>query len=367
MIKKTLLLCFIGMLVCYGWSVTRAEPDQIASTDLSRTRFTAHLDTPVPATENLLYCATFQLAWNGLQDDVIGAEILLAGDPPAAASLNLQRTRRSDLHEDSYVAMAEKLTPEFLMRINRVLKEKFGENAPPEVKEMITPDTFFSYAYLFKNLMFPYPFESMEAPVVFKSGDRQSPVLAFGVKKFDVSRKEHRDMASQVEIFDYVDAEHFIVRLTGKPDTDEIILVRGIGGKTLLETVTGVIDGIDAGKPEALSRDDSLMIPKMDYNIKHDFMEFVGKRFKNPGWEAWYISKAMQWIRFRFDEKGALLKSEARISMRLTAMRPGPPPKQLVFDGPFLMMFKQKNTRLPYLVMWVGDPEILLTQETGKN
>ena len=70
MIRKYLLLCLIGMLGCYGWSVTMAEQDQIASTDLSRTRFTPHLDTPVPVTENLLYCATFQLAWNGLQDDV---------------------------------------------------------------------------------------------------------------------------------------------------------------------------------------------------------------------------------------------------------------------------------------------------------
>jgi len=70
------------------------------------------------------------------------------------------------------------------------------------------------------------------------------------------------------------------------------------------------------------------------------------------------IFKALQNIRFRLDEKGAELKSEAILRGGCAG---GPESKRImVFDRPFLLMLRMKGRPTPYFAMWVGHPEILV-------
>jgi len=59
-----------------------ASADQLESTLITPT-----LDEPIPRFHNVLWCASFQLAWNEARA-LIGEDIHLEKDPPLAASLN---------------------------------------------------------------------------------------------------------------------------------------------------------------------------------------------------------------------------------------------------------------------------------------
>ena len=50
---------------------------QTDSTRLRSTIITPHLEQKLFPGKNIIYCATFQLAWNELRDDIIGGDIRL--------------------------------------------------------------------------------------------------------------------------------------------------------------------------------------------------------------------------------------------------------------------------------------------------
>ena len=72
------------------------------------------------------------------------------------------------------------------------------------------------------------------------------------------------------------------------------------------------------------------------------------------------ISKAIQWIRFKLSEKGAILKSEARIVI----IPMNGEPRKLKFNKPFLIYLRQKDGEYPYFAMWLDNAELLIKEES---
>jgi hypothetical protein len=349
-------------------SLVDEEPKQIESTQLQGTIIAPYLEQDIPAGKNVLFCSTLQLAWNALEDEVIGEKILLEGEPSVVKALGKRLATRKDLSEDCYVAMAERLSEEFLQRLNRALKEKFGDQAPPEVKEAIPPGAprFLAYAYLFKNLEFLVPFELIPDELSFYSGDNalEGRAIAFGMEEYkDEGRQQ--EMARQVRAIQYLNGDQFLIEMESKSKDDRILLAKINPRETLLKTVEAVEQTARGGcstQPH-LKEGETLRIPALNFNVKHTFAELSGKRFVNKGKEDWAIDRAIQWTRFRLNQKGALLKSEARIYAQ--ACEPGPspnyvPPRRFVFDKPFLICLKQKGARYPYFAMWVGNTELMV-------
>lgn len=355
-----LFLCFSLLLVSENVSAQGIEPEQIASVKLKQIIITPHMEENISFGKNVLYCSTFQIAWNMLQNDIIKEDILLDGDPLMVRLLNKQLSTKSDISEECYVAMADKLTESFLQRINNALKEKFGDQASPEVKEHIIPELpqIFSYAYMHKSLQFTKKFESFER-LIFRSNEVETKVKAFGIERYSYEEK-HREMGKQVSVIDYTYEDDFIISLKSKSANDEIILAKVEPKETLLSTILAVSKRIKQSTPSSLREDDILQIPKFDFNLKHSFSELEEKYFKNKRWEEWYISKAIQWIRFKLSEKGAILKSEARIVM----IPMNGEPRKLIFNKPFLIYLRQKDGEYPYFAMWLDNAELLIKEES---
>jgi len=357
----------LALVICipafYAIVSSQEEPEQISSDQLKQTIITAHMEEKIESGNNLIYCSTFQIAWNMLQDSIVREEIKLSGNPLIAKMLNKQRSTARDLSEDCYVAMVGELTEEFLRRINDALKEKFGDQAPDEVKEPILPriPQIFSYAYLYKDLQFPLEFESLENPVHFHSQDTVTDVKAFGIEKLSDANKE---LGKQVQVIEYEREpgyasapKSFIIGLESKSENDQIILACVEPEANLLETIEMVSKKVEQAPPASLKPDETLQIPKLDFNVDHSFSELTSRNFLNEGWKGWFISKATQWIRFKLNEKGAVLKSEARI-----VMLKGPISRRFVFDKPFLIYLKQKDAEHPYFAMWVDNAELLMKE-----
>jgi hypothetical protein len=77
------------------------------------------------------------------------------------------------------------------------------------------------------------------------------------------------------------------------------------------------------------------------------------------------IIAALQTIRFRLDERGAMLKSEA--AMATKSQSSTQMPRAYIFDAPFLILLERRSSARPYLAVWVDNPELLLKRESEKH
>ncbi|MBI5804839.1 carboxypeptidase-like regulatory domain-containing protein [candidate division TA06 bacterium] len=129
------------------------ENIEITSDKLKDTYVTPHFYATISFDKNVLYCGSFQVAWNKLQNDVFKEPLLLLGNPLDAQQLNKMELTENDLDSNSYVSIAGILNNLLLNQVNSELKRKFGYNAP-FVSEAQDKDsrTILAYSFLYKNL-----------------------------------------------------------------------------------------------------------------------------------------------------------------------------------------------------------------------
>jgi len=100
------------------------------------------------------------------------------------------------------------------------------------------------------------------------------------------------------------------------------------------------------------------VVPVLNFELWKSYDELRDKIVTTPGpLQGTPIGIAMQTIRFRFDERGAILKSEAAIA-KAAEMMGGP--RQLIFDKPFLILLERRDAKQPYFALWVDNAELLV-------
>lgn len=322
----------------------------ISSEKLKSTLITAHMEENITNDKNLIFCNTFQLAWNELKQTVVKGDVFIENDPSMVKYLNKSLSSKNDLSKEFYVALAGMKKDDIIKKINNELKDKFDGEAPTVVENMQRDDDIFAYAFLLKDLQFNKVFENLKDTLFFNG----TKVQCFGIKDYEA---KNREMAEQVDVKDYISNSDFIIGLKAKNSTDEIILGEVEPKSNLMETYKNIEARIKSGSSAKLAYGDKLMIPKFDFNIKHSYEELLGKNIKNKGFEDYFIIKAMQETRFKLDEKGVKLRSEARIGASKSAPVQG---KQLIFNKPFIFYMKEKGAEYPYFMMWVDNSEIML-------
>ena len=332
-------------------------PKQIDSKNLKKTVIIANMEEPITGGRNLVYCSTFQLAWNELKDDIVKDDIKLQNEPPIVKLLNKSSVSKGDISDKSYVAMAGFGKDGIIGKINNALKSKFGNEAK-QVSMLLEKEDILAYAFLYKNLIFKSPYDELEYPIAFGDSDNRAEVKGFGIQK--ESSPNYSQIIRQVLIRNYVSNDDFIIQLISSSGDDEIILAKIAPEQTLFKTIEMIGNRLKNAKPEAFEEGDVLKIPKIDFNITHSYDELLGKLFRNKGFESYFATGAVQDIRFRLNEKGCLLKSEA--IMKVECIEPDPP-KYLVFDKPFLFYMKEKSGNYPYFVMWVDNAELMVKKD----
>lgn len=362
-IRVLFVMCLIALFMGGAVFAKDDSPKQVNSTSLKATAFTAALNAKITQDKNLIFCSTFQLAWDSLKGGIIKNKVQLSGNPPLAQELNKSLIPQKDISPESYLAMAGYKKEGIIGKINKGLKIKFGSEAPSlKESELIYPDDILAYAFLYKNLKFKKEFEGLTDPITFNDGKNSVKVKAFGIKKFEANDK-YAELAKQASIVYYKNDNDFVIKLNSTSPNDEIILAKIAPQATLGGTIDRaiILSGISLTKgwDGTIHSGDTLQIPKLDFDILHNYKDLEGKSVLNKGFEGYVISKALQSVRFRLNEKGALLKSEAKIVMTKSAMF-GEEHKNLIFDKPFLFCLKEKGAKYPYLAIWVDNAEILV-------
>jgi hypothetical protein len=326
--------------------------------DLRGTVVSPHLEVAL-GDRNVLWCGTFQLAWNEACGLAGGKLRFRDRAPDAVEVLNRKTFERGDLDDASFVALAGYVRDGMQGRIGRALQEKFAGRASPVLAafpEVGRPQDMVVYSYLFKNLEFPVAYERGQTPAVF---DGKS-IACFGMgPEYKPGREQ---MAQQTLIHDYVGRDDFVIELKSKSEGDRVILAKVKAGRTLAETVAAVAQRAGKG---AVSADpaDVLVVPKLNFDVTRRYGELEGLHLMAtaPGMaDDLTLARAAQNIRFQMDEKGVRLRSEAHMSFACSASYSPPPKHEMIFDKPFLIIMMRKGAMQPYFAMWVANPELLV-------
>lgn len=345
------IILFFGIRIYK--STLRAEAltmKELDDTDLKRTMVSPHMEQQLVSGSNTMYCSTFQLCWNELKSFMKG-DIELSGDPDIVPFLNKSLSTKEDLSEKSYVAEAGFVGDDLEAIINKQMDSKFQTPKHVDFKSY-SDDDIVAYAYLYKNLKFKEEFECFDEPMMFFEGNQSVKVKAFGIE--DYSSKK-ANLGKQVEIIDYKNDQDFILKLTTTSADDEIILALVEPQATLLETIEKVDDRIATGVHERLRKNDTLMIPKFSFNLTHEFRELQDKQLLNPGYTEYMVAEAIQDITFVLDERGAVLESSAKISLKKGIEES----RYLAFNKPFLLFMKEEGAEYPYFAIWIENTELM--------
>ena len=331
------------------------------ASDLQHTIVTPHLEAPVTQDQNILWCGSFQLAWNEAIS-LVKEDLHFDNDPAMVLILNKQSFTKQDLDAQSYVAVAGFVRDDVFGQIERQLQETFKGQATPQYipSPDLTPrpQDIVVYSYLFKNLEFPIPFERVDEPLVF--GTERVPCFGIGEKY----KPKHVDMLEQLAILDYQSEDDFVIELKTKSTLDRVILAKTQPQATLEALVAAVGMRATNVEPTQPRIGDILKVPKLNVDITRQYDELTGKRLlvTNPNVaQDLFVLSALQNVRFQFDEKGVRLRSESHIAFGCSAQpTPSPPKHIMVFDKPFLILLQRQEAKLPYFALWVGNPELLV-------
>jgi serine protease inhibitor len=110
---------------------------------------------------------------------------------------------------------------------------------------------------------------------------------------------------------------------------------------------------IAKNKPDSLREHETVQIPEFDFDIEHNFSKI--ERYLSLFVEG--PARVYQRIKFKLDEKGAVLKSEAIIVYEESRVIMA---RDFIVSKPFLIYLKQKDSSYPYFAIWVGNEEILM-------
>lgn len=333
------------------------------STGLEHTVILPTLDTPVPKGKNVVWCPSFQLAWNQLKDNVIGESVKLIGAEEIANRLNLARQIRADIPDESCYAAAGFVKDGIVEKIQTEMAKRFPSEPQPDFRDVLPADLIIAYSYLTANVKFKIPYFENQKEFIFRDSlGNETPVTSFGIRPED--DYAYKKLRKQVEVLYYsyypdpdtVALMEYAIDLCKDTKPNQIVLAVIEPKETLEQTLEYLNDKI-AGftREEFLHQfgiNDVILVPNIFWRITHHFKELEGKYLGNKGYESLYIRLALQMIQFKLDRSGAELKSEAKLYA-------APVPNHFVFDQPFLIYMKKRGAVHPFFVMWVDNAELL--------
>lgn len=298
-----------------------------------------------------IWCVTFQLVWNDFMDKVNkGKKIEFeGGNPPIVNELNKRLYTKELLSENSYFIANGKATKSFKKHIEKAIKKKFNEKSDILNQIVWNDKTYLFYAMLKKDFTFLTPFDRLSA-AKFNNSEKT-------YKYFGISKDTKKKVKKNVKVLFYTSADEYAVKLFTN-EGEDVILYR-TDKKDTLENYYA--DMLNKSNEDEMLKNDELKIPDLNVDELISYGELCGKKIKGTNV---IITQALQTIKFKMDNKGGTLKSEAAIAVMRTALAPmHEKPRYFFFDKPFVIFLIEKGKEAPYYAMVVDDTKYLVNQE----
>ena len=351
-IALTLVAAAVVVVALAGYWIWWADRDNYLlradARDLKSTVVTAHLEEPIVPGKNVLWCSTFQLAWNEACV-LLGEDIHLDGEPPMVSSLNKKSATTADIDNASCVAMAG-WAPGVFGAIRAEVGRKFGAEPGP-LPEDVPPGSMVLYGCLRKSFEFPVPFER----IAYWPGPGSKDVRGFGLS-YRSSPEQREQVIVHVDPGNDPDGQ-LVIELKTKSPEDRLIIAKIAPEPTLAAVIDKVHALISKPKEHEGGASPYFTAPRLNFLIRRNYDELVGRKLAvtSPALRDQPISVAEQDIRFQMNERGVILKSEAKMAVPGSAPSPD--------DLRLLILLERRGAKAPYFALWVDNAELLVPAE----
>lgn len=295
-----------------------------------------------------LWCITFQLVWNELSEKFVKGPVNFeGGNPPSADELNKKLYTSDLLSEDSYYTTFGKISASLKREIEKSIYKKFKEKS--DILDFINwnaKDSYLFYSILKKDFTFLSTFDRLDSMPFNNSEDK--------VKYFGINKSSDKKLRDNVSVLFYNSPDEYAVKISTK-ESEDVILFRTDKDDTFNNYFEYILNNISN---DVLNSKDELKIPDISVDKTISYDELCGKKIIGTDY---VISQALQTIKFKMDNKGGSLKSEAAVAiMRTSLMPPIESPRYFMFDKPFVLFLIERGKDKPYYAMKVGNTDYLV-------
>lgn len=337
--KLSLLQLFIHLIPLIGFSQ----------------QSTSILATPeVPltgdSTSSYIYCATMEIMWDEFSH-YLGETPKLLGSTRTIELLNqsISENYQRPIEEQFVVAKAGRISNEIIEAIDLELEQKFHTTWQPPAPQ--SNEALLAYAHLKKDVKFK---STLDEEFYEESFNNEVNVDYFGIKLGDPTRTR-----KDVFIHDFKDFDDFIVQIKCKDSLDEIYFAKIPSESTLSEMYESVMDRIKTGKTDYFTGNDILKIPFIDFDTTKRYQEFEDIQLDNELVGGLSFLSVRQKISFDLNSQGIKLESSVASIIDLADFDYELRPRVFVFNDPFLIIMKRKNSNQPYFLYWVANTDFM--------
>ncbi len=302
------------------------------------------------------WCATFQLVWNDMKNEVVKQDIVFSPQLAMAENLNKEDFTENMISDEYYFKIYGLKTKALKEKIEAGIKEKFNQTSDIlgdfdwSDDELDDPnnhdyDRYFFYTMLYREFEYKTKFKELNEGNFGKYKN---------IKYFGIDDDSNEKVRDNLGVLFYNSRDDFAIKLKTKSD-DEVIFYKNPKGSTFNEMYENMMkekknykDGTYFGES------DKFKAPYIDFNVKKEYDELANKAFKTADGKDSYIAKAIQTINFSLDEKGGKVKSEAAIDWKsMSAV--ADEEREFYLDDTFVIFLKEKSKDKPYFAARIDD------------
>ncbi len=311
----------------------------------------------VPTMQDILesdssWCATFELIWNDLKNEVVKKDIVFSPQEVYAENLNKEEFTEDMISSEYYYKTYGFKTLELKKEIEKAIYEKFHQKSDildqfdwseDELDKNL--NRYFFYTMLYREFEFLKKFDSLKNDK-FKNTEN--------VKYFGIDSNTKDSVGSQIVVLYYTNKNDFAFYINTKSN-DEVIFYKNPKGNNFQEIYENMKEKERIYKgSKSFSAIDELKIPYLDFNILREYTELENKPFEMENGLEGEIMKAIQSISFSLNEKGGKIKSEAGTDMQVNSIIPDEK-REFYVDDTFAIFLKEKGKDVPYFASKIND------------
>ena len=304
------------------------------------------------------WCATFQLVWNDMKNEIVKTDVVFNPQLEMVENLNKESFTEDMLSDEYYFKIYGFKNLELKEKIQKGIKEKFNQTSDIlddfdwNNDALDDPTSSDIRRYFFYTMLY----REFEYKTKFRALDKDNFGKYENIKYFGIDNDSNKKVRDNISILFYNSNDDFAIKLKTKSD-DEVIFYKNPEGETFKEIYDSMMKKTNEYEESRdFSEKDFFMAPILSFNVKREYKELENKKFNTADGNIAMIEKAIQSIKFSLDETGGKVKSEAGVdSWKTTSMAGEEKTRYFNVNDTFALFLKEETKDVPYLALRVDD------------
>lgn len=355
--KKKIIIAFCVLLIVLGGIIYFMGNNKVKDIPLTKgITIVPTMDDKI--TTDSSWCATFQLVWNDMKNEIVKTDVVFNPQLEMVENLNKETFKENMISNEYYFKTYGLKTKKLKEEIEKGIKEKFNQTSDilddfdwnnDALDDPASSDIrrYFFYTMLYREFEYKSKFSGLDNA---KFGEYED------IKYFGVNKNSKEAVRKQIEVLFYNSKNDFAVKIKTK-DNDEVIFYKNPEGETFKEIYDSMMKKTNEYEESRdFSEKDFFMVPILSFNVKREYKELENKKFNTADGNIAMIEKAIQSIKFSLDETGGKVKSEAGVdSWKTTSMAGEEKTRYFNVNDTFALFLKEEKRDVPYLALRVDD------------